>query len=570
MPDGGVPLLTFSAVRYTERQGRHDLRIFLFSGGADSDVGEAEAALKQGQLGPPLTERLPLLQAFHAEMDAAVIAGGSVASLLNRYRCLRRFFSWADNTRQRVNLASIRTLYVSYTEILLHRQRLGKMRAQWIYHTAHTLGLLIDKILDRKAGATLAESRVRFPWDKRRALGRQTDKQNLADTFALGHMLLDLSRSLTNEAITGPLPVVVEYRNGVRQELWGRLRRPETVRYLALPDCAARRDVERVRAAVSADGSLISRRPFVNLRIEAELLIFIAQTGMNLAQAANLKRGKFSYQSHLGGYQVRRLFKNRKKGEVEFEIYAAYREHFERYLSWCREMLPHDDTERVFPFILLKSDASPHARDFILVRRKCKELKVAFVGPQKLRAARVNWLLRRSRDPGVTAEMAQHTQETLIRDYAWPNHQLAAAEISQFLNATDPIINPPGPGACISAIPAPLANMPVDAPQPDCASPAGCLFCGHHRDIDSADHVWSLCSYRYLKSLEVARLRPSTLDSEKELPALAVIRRVDDKLRLFEASSEVRRLWVAEAQARVAEDNHHPRWDGFIALAELK
>lgn len=570
MPDRRVPALTFTSVRYTQGQGRHDLRVFLYRGAADLDVVQANAALRQAKLGRPLMERLPLLRALHAELDAALVAGGSVASMIGRYRELRRFYSWADDKRQRIDLRSIRKLYVSYTEFLLHRKKLRKINARSIYHSAHRLGLLIDKVLDRKAGATLAESRVHFPWDKRAMLGRQTDKQNLADTFEFGHMLLDLTRSLTVETITGPLPVVVEYRSGVRQEMWGRLRPPGKVRYFSLPDCAVRRIFESRRATISADGSLLSRRPFVNLRIEAELLIFIAQTGMNLAQAANLKRGKFSYQSHLDGYQVRRLYKNRKKGEVGFEIYGAYREHIERYLSWCRTMLPFDDTGRMFPFVLLNGGCSHHSRDFRLVRNKCRELKIPFIGPQRLRATRVNWLLRKSRDPALTAEMAQHTQETLIRDYAQPNHQLASIEISRFLSATDLTFSPPGPGACIDASPVPLANIPSDAPIPDCANPAGCLFCAHHRDIDSADHVWSLCSYRHLKSLEIVRLRPSKRDDVIEHPAGTVMQRVDDKLKLLQASSSVRRLWVVEAQAQVTEGIYHPRWDGFIALAELR
>jgi hypothetical protein len=51
---------------------------------------------------------------------------------------------------------------------------------------------------------------------------------------------------------------------------------------------------------------------------------------------------------------------------------------------------------------------------------------------------------------------------------------------------------------------------------------------------------------------------------------MTVIERIDHKLKRFQASSEVRRLWVREAHARVAEGTHHPRWDGFIELAELK
>jgi hypothetical protein len=569
MNDGRVPALTFGSVRYGELQTRHDLRRFLYRGGAALDLKQADAALKQRKLGRPLKERLPLLRAFHREMEAALVAGGSVSSMLTRYQSLGVLFAWAEKKQRRVSLESIRELYVDFTEHLLHRVKLGKVKAKSIYYTAHTIGLLIDKALDRKSGATLAESRVKFPWDRRQVLGRARDKQNLADTFKFGSTLLDIARALTVEAITGPLPLLIKYRSGVRQEMWGRLRPPEKVRYLALSRGHARRLIEKRRAEISSDGSLASRRAFVNLRIEAELLIFIAQTGMNLGQAMGLTRGKFSYQSHLNGYLVRRLYKNRKKGEVEFEIYSAYREHFERYLAWSQEMLPDDDTGRMFPFVIVMGASDAHKAAFVLVRKKCRELGIPFIGPNRLRATRVNWLLRKSQDPALTAEMAQHTQETLIRDYLQPNHQLAAIEISRFLSENDPMVSPPGPGACVDATPLPFAAIPANAPQPDCVSPAGCLFCVHHRDIDSIDHVWSLCSYRYLKSHEVARLRPSKADDWREHPALAVMQRIDDKLKFFESSNSVRRHWVRDAQARVSEGEYHPNWHGFIALAEL-
>src|ERR1700744_5378275 len=99
MSDGGAPTLAFSSIRYTDQQGRHDLRTFLHRGAAGLDVRQADAALKAGKLGPPLMERLPLLRAFHAEMDAALVAGGSGISLISSYRCLAQFFSWIDKKK---------------------------------------------------------------------------------------------------------------------------------------------------------------------------------------------------------------------------------------------------------------------------------------------------------------------------------------------------------------------------------------------------------------------------------------------------------------------------------------
>ncbi|WP_318351489.1 hypothetical protein [Klebsiella quasipneumoniae] len=102
--------------------------------------------------------------------------------------------------------------------------------------------------------------------------------------------------------------------------------------------------------------------------------------------------------------------------------------------------------------------------------------------------------------------------------------------------------------------------MPKNGPRPDCINAAGCLFCTQHRDIESEDHVWSLGSLRHLKSLELARYRPSSSGKHltTEHPALLVIDRLTAKLRFFEESSEVRRLWVEEARARISEGDYHP------------
>ena len=172
----------------------------------------------------------------------------------------------------------------------------------------------------------------------------------------------------------------------------------------------------------------------------------------------------------------------------------------------------------------------------------------------------------------MTAEMAQHSKETLLRTYQKPNLQIAMIEIARFHKRADPIISPPGPGSCFANTPDALPDIPRNATQPDCISAAGCLFCSQQRDIDSEDHVWSLASFRHLKSIELANHRPPT-GAEKELPeqpAAAAVAKVTSKLEFFEISNEVRGLWVREALARIAEGSYHPAWDGFIRLQELQ
>ncbi|MGF6853938.1 hypothetical protein [Paraburkholderia sp. CI3] len=169
----------------------------------------------------------------------------------------------------------------------------------------------------------------------------------------------------------------------------------------------------------------------------------------------------------------------------------------------------------------------------------------------------------------MTAEMAQNAKETLLRTYEDPNHQLAAVEISHFHSISDPTIVPPGPGACIDQSPEPLPNAPSGAPRPDCVSPAGCLFCQHQRDLDEENYVWSLASYRYLKSLELSKYRPPNKRQDPH-PAALVISRIGAKLDALRSIDSRHAQWVNEALTRIDEGVFHPAWDGFIQLTEIR
>lgn len=196
------------------------------------------------------------------------------------------------------------------------------------------------------------------------------------------------------------------------------------------------------------------------------------------------------------------------------------------------------------------------------------KLGLQYISPQKLRKTRVNWLLRRSRDADLTAEIDQHTKETLLNIYEEPSLQVAMTEVTVFWQSHDPTIAPPAPGACVGSSPIRLANMPASATPPDCLTPAGCLWCKHQRDIDSFEHVWSLCSYRYLKTQEFAAFRPP-MPSRKGVPQHPTehaIERITEKLHFFKQSSKVREQWVEESLARIEEGHYHSDWVGLIEI----
>lgn len=103
------------------------------------------------------------------------------------------------------------------------------------------------------------------------------------------------------------------------------------------------------------------------------------------------------------------------------------------------------------------------------------------------------------------------------------------------------------------------------ATKPDCLTPSGCLFCTHQRDIDSLDHVWSLVTYRLLKSFELkAEGKTASKKVLPQHPAELVIDRLTSKLNFIQSSSPRREKWLMEALLRIEEGRYHPTWAKMI------
>ena len=571
MSNQTLPDLTFPTLRFGRDETPWDLRSLLYPGAAALLVRECAARLASGGFGAYDPGRLDLVVKLHDELTGHLAGGGSRRTAANRITALRTFFSWADAQDRAMTLATVAARFNEWCRDMFERARTQALTEQSAYQKAMVVAVLLDRVLERRASILL-----QTPLRKPRATTKTSDKQSLQETAAFGQMLLVICKGLTLDVIRGPLPVRLTFGDGGSVELWSGWtgKRPLETLKPANPQAVqtkgqrfAAKVSRQLRAAWEADTSLRTRSPLVNLRIEAEMLVFIAQTGFNLAQAQALRMDQFHYTSHLDGYQVR-SYKSRRGGPVLFEIFSEYKELFEQYLGWRRELFPDPQETLLFPLVRTGGSRELTQEGFKRVRSLCRERKQRFVSPRTMRKTRLNWLRRAMRDDTLTAEMGQHATETFLRVYDEPNHQVAMIEIARFHARTDPTIAPPGPGVCVAAAPQPVPDIPPEATRPDCSEPTGCLFCIHQRDIDSDDHVWSLCSFRHLKTLEQARYRPPANKRDVPQPAVAAINRINAKLKYFHDSSETRATWVTEAQQRVAEGDYHPAWDGFVQLAE--
>ncbi|QKJ66825.1 site-specific integrase [Deefgea piscis] len=573
MLDGLIPDLTFPALKYGRLEIPLDLRALLYKSGAKINSRKVFGMIAAGQLGQPLHERLPLVMKIHEELTAKIVGGESKYSIITYLKCLKNFFTWAEDCVQGLSLELVEDTYRHWCDFLVNRQRLKQIKNVTAYH----LGLIVSRILDlvlERTQPLIVSTRLRRKRRAVRAVGIAADKQNLADSFAFGHICLDVIKSLSFDAIFGPLPIKIQLRDGKTLEHWSKSRDPINVIALQ-PDYKAKSYAEKVRqdrANREADRTLRTRHPVANLRVVTELLVFIAQTGMNLAQAFSLLRDEFSYKSTIDGYEVR-SYKARRKGEVLFEFYSEYKTLFQDYLVW-RDKVFGDSSDRLFPLFRIHGALESTPPDFMEFKKKiCIPSGVPFIGPQQLRKTRINWLLRQSLNPDLTAEQAQHTKATLLRDYEKPSLQVALVEIIQFWQENDPLLagSPmPGPtmGVC-DGVPTPFSDLPPEATKPDCSNPVGCLFCEHYRDIDSADYVWATASMLYFNTIILQHYRPMLKGKADTACHIELaIEVLTKKLKWYSDSNLHRKAWVEEANEKLAEGEFHAHWHYLIKSAE--
>lgn len=568
-----LPDLTFPSVTFGEKQTRWDLQMLLHPGASGGNAKAFAKAKISGELCPPFMDRLEVVQRIYDVLNGRLAGGGRKESAQTIICWVRAFVAWCDKVDAPLTVETVQATYLQWTEALLHRsnalREISKLSA---YSFAAGVGQVLDEVLMRHQ-PMLRLSRISFPSRDKPAIRISGERQNLTDTFQFGHFLQDICDGLPVEAVLrGHLPIKIRLRKGMVLEEWSGTRRQQTPNNWksdANLNESLRRSYQRSESARSrreAEGTLLTRYPLVNLRCEAELLMFVGQTGMNLTQAIGLRLRHFSYTSHLDGYQVKER-KYRKGGDVLFEIFSDYKSHFERYLTWRRIISPESDI--LFPFVRPLGAPQFANRGFFRLREICKIIEIPFVTPRVLRNTRINWMLRRSGDLDQTAEIHQHSKKTLLRHYETPSEHRATGEIIRFWSSHDPIYLkslPISPGEC-DGRPKPSKGIPNNILQPDCIRPSGCLWCDHHRDIDSSDHVWALASFRHLKIIEASKWHPPEKSTQVH-PAQQTITKISDKLSWFRESGAHRLEWVVEAMNRMEEGNYHPSWTMQIRSLE--
>lgn len=558
---------TFPAAVFGVQQIPWNLAPLLFFGAAEEHTRGIIDKIINGEFGEPISDRFSLIDLLHEHLNHRVISGQSLLTTRSRIINLRKFISWCEKNSMIVSLSELQENFIAWSHYLLERVRVSEIEISTADSLISSLCPIFDDILKLESGLRKKVSIHHSAKSRKNKLTKNGTKQNLEEAYKFGSFLYDLTKGLSVDKIKGPLPLEIPIRGGGSLTEWCKLRPPESVKSLQLSSTriARRHATINTRSAYIADTSLRTRHPLVNLRLEAELLIFIAETGLPLQSAYSIPYSKFSFKSITNGYEMKQIYKNRAQGEIVAQVHTEYRKVFDDYLSWRSEIFPNTENGLLFPFHSIKGKTEHLAPLFAAVKKRCSGLDIKMFGPRALKKTKVNFLLRETKAPNIAAEYGQHSLKTLFRNYHEPSHQIAMIEISEFHKKHDPFLAAAGPGNCIQARPAPVEIQYTNIPLADCLSPSGCLFCMQNRDVEGYDHIWSLLSFQYLKTIELSKVTSLTLDSDNH-PAFYTIQRICDKINFLSSLSPKNEIWVTEARAKVTQGYYHPKWDGFIRL----
>ncbi|WP_155833479.1 hypothetical protein [Halomonas sp. BC04] len=252
--------------------------------------------IKLGRLGKPLSERLELIEKLHERFKTLLVIGRSHHYVKELLWSTVKFIVWSDEYGTKaLRLETAEQAYLEWAEHLWHRANIKRdLKKNVAYDQAAKIAGILLYVLNLKVDERVSSSNIlirKTRLRKERGRSRKADKSNLANAAIFGHFLVSLCEALTVENIRGPLPFVLRLPNGVERRWPAGM--SKSLEEVSSRDMASRL---RLRQALQPHQQIIDnmhRAAMANLRIEAELAIFVAQTGMNASRPCVLNARNF-------------------------------------------------------------------------------------------------------------------------------------------------------------------------------------------------------------------------------------------------------------------------------------
>jgi integrase len=320
-------------------------------------------------------------------------------------------------------------------------------------------------------------------------------------------------------------PYLIEQRDSLRRKSrnydyeGGRVITLDEALSIYSPPSRARSEVERtteILASANRDPYHHHRLKAANLAHNAFVVLFLAQTGLNMGVASELRWGIEDIEVGVA-QQGFRAVKWRAGGkEVSVVVRSAFLPVFRKYLSLRKYLLAGRPFDHLFMAISLDGSKEPrrmssHAIDYYHLVARRIDPSLPSIKVRQLRSAKQDFHISRS-DPSTAALLLGHTEETATTVYSAGTKSRQYTEVSEFLEklsqsaARRAVVAPTEVipngiashlGGCVGfEQPAPISDdIPIT---PDCAKQEGCLFCDQYRVHADNTDVRKLASCAYV------------------------------------------------------------------------
>jgi len=375
------------------------------------------------------------------------------------------------------------------------------------------------------------------------------------------------SKMLKNRASWGYKNPHIDYANGKYLSL-------QEIRAL-YPDCTYDSyDLKQRTQALeksNIDLNDFHRKRIASTGCKAFMMMFIANTGMNLTSVASLKwddSKKFDKSIH--GF---RTIKKRSDGkEVEFMITNKFQGQFNKYLRLRSYLLDHCEFEYLFAHLghggVPGKITSHTIKTF---KETCNNLsggELGHITAREWRAHKADYA-QTHHDVATTAMLLQNSVETVLKSYSEGSYSVSGDQLTNYFDDFNVSIVSKRiklhvvPGGKCKQPGQPSSKPHKHVPTPDCESAEGCLFCDKyavHADLDS---VRRLLSMRYVITETEALAASAEHFIEIFGPTLL---RIDQIVNAIRSKSSVTSKIVDKVLLEIDQEKLDPYWEAKLTM----
>lgn len=228
--------------------------------------------------------------------------------------------------------------------------------------------------------------------------------------------------------------------------------------------------------------------------VNAFVMLFIANTGMNLVQAINLQwNDEFEYCAERQGF---RTIKWRAGNKIcHFEISTSFVHLFKRYLKLRRYLLDGMACDLLFFSLDEVKVKMPKKLGFYAIKKLYQRTlrhfdpEIPNISSREWRAAKCDWLIRNT-DPSTAAKVLQNSEKTVLKHYAAGSKTSHRNEMGKFFSRIAEIVIDKKESAgseverAVGTCSEPGEPRHIKGPVQvilNCHDPEGCLFCDKFR-----------------------------------------------------------------------------------------